>query len=122
MTCASCVFHVENALKSVSGVNAVAVNLATEKAVVDFGDEEIALEQLSQAVSQAGYKVPTATVTLNVGGMTCASCVAHVESALAKVPGVAQAQVNLATEKATVTYVAGVAGPDDFKQAVENAG
>ncbi|MBS0415489.1 MAG: copper-translocating P-type ATPase [Proteobacteria bacterium] len=63
------------------------------------------------------------TVDLGVGGMTCASCVARVEKALAKVPGVQQAAVNLATESARVT-VAGQAdelGPQ-LRRAVRDAG
>ena len=41
-------------------------------------------------------------IDLDVEGMTCASCVTRVEKALRKVPGVAEASVNLATERATV--------------------
>jgi len=41
-------------------------------------------------------------VTLKIDGMTCASCVARVEKALLKVPGVDAASVNLATEKAQI--------------------
>ena len=44
-----------------------------------------------------------------MGGMTCASCVSRVERALKKVPGVDGATVNLATEKATVSYDADLA-------------
>lgn len=122
MTCAACVIHVEGALNSVPGVSSATVNLATEKAVVEVEGPEAPVELLAEAVSQAGYKIPHATMTLNIGGMTCASCVAHVESALAKVDGVAEASVNLATEKATVKYVAGATGEDDFTAAVEDAG
>lgn len=49
----------------------------------------------------------TTEVRLQVGGMTCASCVRRVEKALATVPGVAAVSVNLATEQATV-----LAGPE----------
>jgi Cu+-exporting ATPase len=116
------VAHVESALKDVPGVAGVSVNLATEKAAVEFGEREVPFEQLRDAVTQAGYKIATSRMTLNLGGMTCASCVAHVESALKGVSGVAEANVNLATEKATVDYVAGFAELDDFRQAVEEAG
>ena len=51
---------------------------------------------------------PSESVRPQVGGMTCASCVARVEKALAKVPGVASASVNLATEVATVQAAATV--------------
>ncbi|HET7095407.1 MAG TPA: heavy metal-associated domain-containing protein, partial [Thermomicrobiales bacterium] len=43
-------------------------------------------------------------VTLPIDGMTCASCVGRVERALAKVEGVAEANVNLATERARVRF------------------
>ena len=50
-----------------------------------------------------------AAVELQIEGMTCASCVARVEKALQKVPGVVSASVNLATERATVTALPAVA-------------
>ena len=122
MTCASCVAHVERALKGVNGVADVNVNLATEKASIWFSTDAVGIGNLVEAVQATGYDVPTETVTLPIGGMTCASCVAHVERALSKVPGVIEVHVNLATEKATVTFVPGVAGLADFKQAVAEAG
>ena len=61
------------------------------------------------AVEAAGYGVVTALETLPILGMTCASCVSRVERALRKPPGVLKADVNLATEKATVTYIPGQA-------------
>ncbi|HEY7269650.1 MAG TPA: heavy metal-associated domain-containing protein, partial [Dehalococcoidia bacterium] len=60
-------------------------------------------------------------LTIGVGGMTCASCVARVERALKKVPGVEDAAVNLATEKATVTF-APLTGVDSLLGAIEDAG
>lgn len=61
------------------------------------------------------------SLTLQVSGMTCASCVTRVEKALLKVPGVSAASVNLATEKASVQLAAGVA-PAALQAAVEKAG
>ena len=46
--------------------------------------------------------VHTKPVSIDIEGMTCASCVARVEKSLLKVPGVTSATVNLATERATV--------------------
>ena len=57
-----------------------------------------------------------------VTGMTCASCVGRVERAFEKVPGVLEANVNLASEKATVRYVAGEVERRDLEMAVEGAG
>jgi len=61
-------------------------------------------------------------LTLRIEGMTCASCVARVEKALEKVPGVASAEVNLATETAHVKFAASEAGVDALVAAVEKAG
>lgn len=104
MTCASCVGRVERALKKVPGVKNASVNLATEKATVEV-DQTATLEALSTAVEKAGYEVPDESVSLSISGMTCASCVTRVEKALKKVPGVTDAAVNLATEKAQITSV-----------------
>jgi Cu+-exporting ATPase len=104
MTCASCVSRVEKALKAVPGVESASINLATEKATVR-ANMDIGLESLSAAVEKAGYEVPGESVSLSISGMTCASCVARVEKALKKVPGVVDASVNLATEKAQVKAV-----------------
>ncbi|WP_111894878.1 heavy metal translocating P-type ATPase [Acinetobacter sp. MB5] len=104
MTCASCVGRVEKALKKVEGVADVAVNLATEKAVIQ-SDVALPREALVHAVERAGYDVrtqPEQQFELNIQGMTCASCVGRVEKALKKVEGVSDASVNLATEKAIV--------------------
>ncbi|WP_151638749.1 heavy metal translocating P-type ATPase [Noviherbaspirillum aerium] len=104
MTCASCVGRVERALKKVPGVKTASVNLATEKATVEV-DQTATLEALSNAVEKAGYEVPSEPVSLSISGMTCASCGTRVEKALKKVPGVTDAAVNLATEKAQITSV-----------------
>ncbi|MDP3137762.1 MAG: heavy metal translocating P-type ATPase [Burkholderiaceae bacterium] len=101
MTCASCVSRVEKALSAVPGVTEASVNLATEAATVR-ADKSVAVDALRAAVEKAGYTVGEQTVQLSIEGMTCASCVARVEKALLKVPGVTSAQVNLATETAEV--------------------
>ena len=64
----------------------------------------------------------TASASLNIGGMTCAACVYHVERALSGVPGVASASVSLGVEKATVRYSPELAGLGELRRAVEEAG
>ncbi len=121
MTCASCVLHVEKALKQVPGVSAVTINLARQRAEVTFAGAADA-RAAAAAVTEAGYDPVIDSVELSVGGMTCASCVAHVEKALRQVPGVLQADVNLATERATVRLLPGAASGQDLARAIEAAG
>ena len=122
MTCAACVIHVENALRQVPGVRQAAVNLATESASVELDDAAPPAEAIRAAVAGAGYRLGTQSLSLNVGGMTCAACVIHVEHALKDAPGVVQASVNLAVERAAVEFVPGLTGLDEMRRAVEQAG
>jgi Au+-exporting ATPase len=119
MTCASCVGRVERALARVPGVASAAANLATDRVTVTL-DAPVDRAALVEAVTKAGYAVPApAPVELAVEEMTCASCVGRVERALKAVPGVAEASVNLATERAHVT---GTAAPEALITAVAKAG
>ncbi|AKZ63739.1 metal ABC transporter ATPase [Herbaspirillum hiltneri N3] len=120
MTCASCVGRVEKALRAVPAVQDVSVNLATERATIQAGPD-VHADQLIAAVNKAGYDVRQQEVTLDIAGMTCASCVGRVEKALSKVSGVSAVSVNLATEKATLTTTSEVA-VDTLIAAVERAG
>ena len=119
MTCASCAGRVERALRKVAGAEQVNVNLATEQARVQAPADR--LPALVEAVSQAGYSVPTQSIELNIGGMTCASCAGRVERALNKVPGVQSVSVNLASERAHVELL-GHADSAVLIAAVERAG
>ncbi len=122
MTCASCANKVEAALKKVEGVENANVNLATERATVELDADKVSLDALISAVKTTGYEVPSEPLSLPVKGMTCASCANKVETALKKVEGVLSASVNLATEKASITYIPGVTSIGNLQQAVANVG
>ena len=107
MTCASCVVHVEKALRRVPGVTDVSVNLATESASIKTTGEA-PISAVKKAVEEAGYHVAETQTDLAIEGMTCASCVARVENALAQLPGVLAVSVNLATEKARVSSISAI--------------
>ncbi len=122
MTCASCVEHTRKALAALDGVYDAQVNLATERADIEYDPAVLDANDLVAAIESAGYQVMTEKLTVPVGGMTCASCVEHVEKALRELSGVVTASVNLATEKATVQYAAGVTTRPDIRAAIEGAG
>lgn len=121
MTCASCVRRVELAVGKVPGVTAASVNLATESADVTF-DGAADQAAVIAAISAAGYGVATQTAKIEIEGMTCASCVRRVELAIAAVPGVLKAAVNLATETATVETVSGSVAASAIDAAIRQAG
>ncbi|MDW8144912.1 MAG: heavy metal translocating P-type ATPase [Roseiflexaceae bacterium] len=122
MTCASCSARVAKALKKAPGVTDATVNLASEQAEVRFDPALVTPDRLVAAVEAAGYGVITERVDIPITGMTCASCAARVEKALRNVSGVIEASVNLASERATVTFTPADVTWRDLVAAIENAG
>src|SRR5215203_5395114 len=122
MTCASCVRRVERAISKIEGVAEANVNFASEKASVAYEPGVTGPDELIEAIRDAGYGADVCEAAFGVTGMTCASCVGRVERAIEKVPGVLEASVNLATEKATVEYLSGEVELRDLEKAVEGAG
>lgn len=121
MTCASCVLRVGKAIAAVPGVASASVNLATERATVRFSGAPDASGVL-RAIEKAGYEPKLVTQELSIEGMTCASCVSRVEKALKAIPGVTEATVNLATEKATLRLISGSTDITALEAAVRGAG
>ncbi|MCW3783503.1 heavy metal translocating P-type ATPase [Defluviimonas salinarum] len=120
MSCASCVGRVERALKAVPGVEDAQVNLIASTASVDYDGTDAVT--LAAALKVAGYPATEIETRLEVEGMTCASCVGRVERALKSVPGVAEAEVNLATQSARIRYTSGTTTPEALAAAVTAAG
>ena len=112
MTCASCSARLERVLSKVDGVADVSVNLATERAQVTLDGAKP--NDIVAAIERAGFAVPVQSVRLAISGMTCASCSGRIEAVLRKTEGVASAQVNLATQVATVAYTPGQTSPVSY--------
>ncbi|ACO47620.1 heavy metal translocating P-type ATPase [Deinococcus deserti] len=122
MTCASCVGRVERGLSKVEGVDQATVNLATERATVSYDPEKTSPQALMDKVRAIGYEPVVGTLELGVQGMTCANCVGRVERTLKKVDGVLEANVNLATERASIRYLPASVSPGQLKAAVRASG
>ncbi len=104
MTCASCVARVEKTLKRLPGVEDAAVNLATNKASIRFHPEQIRLRQLVDAVREIGYDAPLTTSTFQVSGLEMTQDPQPLQRAVASLPGVASAQLNLASGELRVEH------------------
>lgn len=122
MTCVSCVFRVEEALRGLKGVSEANVNLANEKAAVTYDPSQVSIDEMVRAVKDAGYGVVPETVTLPVRGMTCASCVKRIEDALREKEGVIDVGVNLATERVTIKYSSTEVTLPELKKTITDAG
>ncbi len=121
MSCASCAGRVEGALRELPGVTEATVNLASESVRVTH-TAQTPLPAITAALARAGYPAVTESVTLEIEGMSCASCVGRIEQALKRVEGVVQATVNLATESARIDYLASAITPEELARIVTDSG
>ncbi|NCB36096.1 MAG: heavy metal translocating P-type ATPase, partial [Clostridia bacterium] len=126
MTCAACAGRIEKTLSKLPGIGQASVNLASEKLFVEYDENTLKLSAIKEAVIKIGYEVvektDTSSITIPIGGMTCAACAQRIEKAIGKLDGVAGVSVNLATEKATVTYHPQTVRASQIKQVIMKAG
>lgn len=104
MTCSACALNIEKVLKKKEGVDSATVNLELGRAKVNFDPSLISPKDIEKAIESIGYKVEKDKVTLNLEGMSCASCAANIEKILNKTDGVISASVNFPLEKAVVEF------------------
>ena len=122
MVCAACTAAIEKALRNLDGVLQARVNLATEMASVEYDPQKLSLSDLERAIRETGYEVIDEKIVLRIGGMVCAMCVKALEIAFKKLDGVVDVRVNLAAEKAYVTFNPRMVGLADMKKTIEDTG
>jgi len=111
MSCASCANIIEKRLNESEGISKVNVNLALERAAVEFDESSISKEQIIDEIEKLGYGVikeehgiENDKVQINITGMSCAACSASIDKVLNSLDGIKAANVNLTTEKASVEF------------------
>ncbi len=122
MTCAACSTRVEKGLTRMEGVHEANVNLAIEQATVSYDPKTTNVNALRDKVEALGYGTVSESVDLNITGMTCAACSARIEKGLSRLPGVSQANVNLALETGHIEYAAGALKPSDITAKIKQMG
>ncbi|MCK6077131.1 heavy metal translocating P-type ATPase [Paenibacillus silvae] len=122
MTCAACSTRVEKGLSRMEGVHEANVNLAIEQATISYDPKTTNVNALRDKVAALGYGTVTESVDLDITGMTCAACSARIEKGLSRLPGVTQANVNLALETGHIEYAAGTLKPSDITAKIKQLG
>ncbi len=122
MTCVSCARTIEESLGKHEGVQNVQVNAGSETADIEYDDQKTSVADLEKVVGDAGYGVRHENAVLKVGGMTCATCVATVENALKRTGKAAEVTVNLASEKAYVSFNPEITDLATLKKAINDSG
>lgn len=104
ISCAGCAARAQNALVGLRGVKDASVSAATHRGRITLGDDGRAAD-VTSALQAAGYPAAPNKTRLTIKGMTCGSCAARTEAALQAVPGVLEAQVNLTSGAARITWL-----------------
>ncbi len=122
MHCASCALNLEKSLNKMEGVDEARVNFGTERATVEYDPKKVKLQELEDAVEESGFGVVNEKAIIKIGGMTCAICVQGIEGVLQKINGINKVTVNLADEKAYITYNPQMTSTNEMKSAIKNLG
>ncbi|WP_458189745.1 heavy metal translocating P-type ATPase [Haladaptatus sp. NG-WS-4] len=122
MSCANCSGTVSEALGGLDGVREANVNFATDEGTVEYDPHEVSLGDIYATIEDAGYEPVRARTTIGISDMSCANCAEASEEALERVPGVVAAEVNFATDEASIEYNPAAVGIGDMYDAIEKAG
>ncbi|KAB8139206.1 copper-translocating P-type ATPase [Gracilibacillus oryzae] len=120
MTCAACSNRIEKTLNKIDGVEAN-VNLALEKANIQYDEEKVSPHDLSKRIEKLGYGVQKEKAEFDIYGMTCAACSTRIEKTLNKMDGV-NASINLTTEKGQVEYEPSLVTVDQISERAAKLG
>jgi Cu+-exporting ATPase len=122
MTCANCVITVERSVKKLPGVDSASVNLASERATINYDSATLSIGQIIERIDRAGYGVAQGETKFSLKRIGDNSETARLEKALAKIEGITDSQVNLATESVLIKYIPTIISQNEIRKAITKAG
>lgn len=122
MSCASCAAKIEKKLAGINGVHSASVNFAASTANVTYDPSKSAPRDFIKTITGLGYEAAVEKAVLPVRGMSCASCVAKIEKRLDSLEGVVSSSVNLATGRASISFIPSALKVEDIVRAIKDAG
>ncbi|CEP39342.1 copper-transporting P-type ATPase [[Clostridium] sordellii] len=124
MTCQSCAKAVERSVGKLDGIEKINVNIATDKATIEYDSSKVKIAQIKMTIEKLGYKIidETKKIDMKIEGMTCQSCAKAVERSVKKLDGIENISVNIATDKATIEYDPSKIKISQIKEAIKKVG
>lgn len=122
MHCAGCANSIQNFVSELNGVKKCEVNLASEKAVIEFDPKSVDLSSIEAAVQKAGYKVVYEKLTLKISGITDSSDAENLERHLKKIEGIRYASVNYGNSQVLVEYNQALISLSDIRRLINKSG
>ncbi len=122
MTCANCAATIERNLKKLPTAANVNVNLASERATLEFDPAQLTRDQIVARIEKAGYGIAVGEAALPIQRMSDDNDARRLEKALNKLDGVTLASVNFTASKAIVKYIPTLISQGDIRSAIKAAG
>ncbi|XP_071124882.1 copper-transporting ATPase 1-like isoform X1 [Mytilus edulis] len=130
MTCKSCVRNIESNIKDKSGIISISVSLEKENGMVKYNKLVTTPERIADMIDDMGFDAKVAgdtgsdteTVTVDIKGMTCHSCVNNIEGNISKNPGVKSIKVSLADQNGVIEYLKNRVTPQMLCDAIDDMG
>lgn len=122
MTCANCVATVERNLKKLDGVANVNVNLATERASLEYDPDRVSQDDIVERIRRVGYDVALGRADLVVQRLSDDNDVRRLERALSGLAGVVEVSANLASERVLVQYIPTVVSQNEIRKTIKAVG
>ena len=122
MTCANCVVTVERNLKKLEGVHSANVNLASERASLEFDPTVLDQDAILERIRRAGYDVAMGEADLTLKRLSDDNDARRLEKSLLTQEGIVEVTVSLATERARVRYIPTVVSQGEIRRAIKDAG
>ena len=122
MTCANCAATIERNLRKLPGITTANINLANERAAVEFDVDQLSQADIIDRIEYVGYGVANAKVDLPIRGLSDNNDSRALEHALSQMEGILSASVNYGTERASITYIPTLVSQSDVRRVVKSAG
>jgi Cu+-exporting ATPase len=122
MHCAGCVNAIQNYILDINGIKKCEVNLAAEKAVLEYDQSQVNLSDIENAIKEAGYKVVYEKLTIKIGGLTDSNDAELLEKMIRKLEGVRASPVNYGNSTAVIEYNSALLSLADIRQIINKTG
>lgn len=122
MHCAGCVNAIQGYVKDIPGVSKVEVNLANEKAVLEYDQSKVKIDAIEKAIQEIGYKVVYEKVALTVQGISDSSDAERLEQRLKQIEGIRSVSVNYGSSQINVEYNSALISLADIRKKIGDLG
>jgi Cu+-exporting ATPase len=122
MHCAGCITAIQNHMSDIEGITKCEVNLAAEKAVLEFDSSLIDLEKIENALKDIGYSAVYEKFSVKITGITDSSDSEKLEKRLLEIDGVKEASVNYGNNQVVIKYNSTLLSISDLRRIINKTG